>query len=232
MKNNTIKDINIIKLGYDNDFSYHIDTVDYGVKYIGDERLGFNVREMIEAIQQINLSFNDKELTDDDIFLNYAKGIEQDLYQELIDNTDFDEIENFKTLEDFIDWDGSIELMDFLINDREDFERLCETNNCQYGTVGYSQWSHYVSWHNVEKSFVRDLWEGWNWYCISLVDSAGEFIDSVGGCYITDTEDLDVYVRDHFVVEDYYLIENEEAKYLDKPKVKEIAHVKYSYEFV
>ena len=53
-----------------------------------------------------------------------------------------------------------------------------ESNGLQIGTVGYSPWSNFIAPMDVSKSFIRDLWEGWNFYTLSLLDENGEVKDS------------------------------------------------------
>ena len=84
---------------------------------------------------------------------------------------------------------------------------------------------------SVDYSFITDLYEGWNWYYLELLDEEGNTIDSVGGCYIPELSDLHSYVKDYFGLEknDYWLVDNMEAEYYDHKKVTELTDINYSY---
>lgn len=209
---------NIIRLERDEEVGTYGDGFDYDVKYLGDRIR--KVREIVEAIQELNRKILGKKLTEEEIFLSYIKGNEDEVYNKLIENIYDSDKENFKTINDFISWDGAIELLDELAGTDDDYELLCKNNNCKFGTVGYSQWSYYVAWEDIGETFIRDLYEGWNWYIVIKDDEDGE---SVGNCYITDTDELDSYVKDLFGIDadDYYLVDNEYAEYFDKPKIEE-----------
>lgn len=220
---------NIIKVEYDNDIGSYGDSLDYGIKYLGDRRNQLKMNTIIETIQYLNENIADKKLTEDKIFLNYAEGNKEEIHNKLLENVCDDEKDDFKTLQDFINWYGVTELLDDLLQTDDDFEVLCEKNNCKFGTVGYSQWSYFISWHDVDHSFIRDLYEGYNWYSITIIKD--DDYDSISGFYITDTKELDECIKDNFGIDedDYLLVDNEDAKYFDKPKIEEVRHISYSY---
>lgn len=211
---------NIIKLERDEEVGTYGDSLeDFNVKYLG-ERI-YRVRDILETIQYLNEGILNNKLTEDEIFLNYAKDNEEEMYNKLLENSYDAEKEKFKTLQDFVERYSIDELLDEFMQSDDDYEILCESNNCKFGTVGYSPWSYYVSWKDIGEDFVRDLYEGWNWYNLTLIKDGGDY-DSVGWCYITNESELDEYVLGQFGVNanDYYLVDNEYAAYFSKPKIE------------
>lgn len=225
------KDKNIIKLERDNEIGSYGDSLeDYDIKYLGDRISQIKTNTVIETIQYLNKKIANKKLTEDEIFLNYAKDNNKEIYKKLLENVYDSEKDDFKTLQDFINYYSIYEILDDLIQDEKDIAMLCENNNCNFGTVGYSPWSYYISWQDVGHDFIRDLYEGWNWYTVMLIEN-NDIGDSLGGCYITNEKELDECIKDNFGIDkdDYLLVDNEETKYFDKPKIKEIRHINYSY---
>lgn len=210
----------IIKIGREE--VYDIDPMIYGIKYLSDK---IDIYKTMDAILDTR-----ETLTEDDLLLNYAKGREQEIYNLLIDNTGQEDKENFNTLQDFIDYDGAKELLNFIIETREDIEELCTANKCNFGTVGYSDWAYYVAIEETEYNFINDLWEGWNWYVLQIIED-NDIVDSVSEVYIEDTEALDMAVYEIFGLdrEDYLIVDSEVTTYFNKDKIQEIEHCSYEY---
>ena len=222
----------IIQLDYEMDLFYHMDSfLDYHVKYLGDRFLNIKIRDIFDTIRDLNKDFNNQELTDEQIFLNYAKGNEEQFLKEFM--LEFEPDVDYKNLKEVLDNNYIYELIDLFI-DLYDGENniidLCKTNNCDFGTVGYSNWTYYITHKEIDVNFVSDLWEGRNWYILSLIQD-NEVVESIGGMYITDLKELDKRVKENFGIEkdDYFVVENDMGQYIDKPKVKEIKHVRYTY---
>jgi hypothetical protein len=214
------------------DLFYHMDSfLDYSVDYLGDRFLNIKMSDIVDRIKVLNESFSDKVVTDDDIFLNYAQGNEEQFYNELLDDLYDDEKENFKNLKDFVDEYGGLELLEMFIETDNNMSDLCEVNNCDFGTVGYSNWTYYITHKEIDVNFVSDLWEGRNWYILSLIKD-NEVVESLGGVYIPNIKELDDFVKGYFGIDkdDYFVVENDIGQYINKPKVKEIKHVRYTYE--
>ena len=228
-------DKNIIRLELEMD---SIDSYEYDIIYLDR----FSYKDIINHIINLNSNVNDNIMTEKDIFQNLVRGEEDDYLKMLKDYGygdymyDLEELEKFTNLQDYIDAFGEIDLLDFFsdVDDSEFIEKLCTKNNCQFGTVGYSPWSYYIAYKDVEYDFIRDLYEGWNWYCISLWSEEGDILDSVGGVYAPNIEELDIVVSDYFRLEpdDYYLIDNMYTQYFDKPKVKEFITKNYHFEII
>lgn len=223
-------DKNIVRLELD---MGSIDPYEYDIIYL--DRLSYIINHIIN----LNSNIKDNIITEKDIFHNLVRG-EENYYLEILKDYDYgdyiydlEELEKFTNLQDYIDAFSEIDLLDFLL-DVDDIENICTKNNCQFGTVGYSPWSYYIAYKDVEYSFIRDLYEGSDWYCISLWSEEGDILDSVGGVYAPNIEELDNVVSDYFGLEpdSYYLIDNIYTEYFDKPKVKEFITKNYHFEII
>lgn len=228
-------DKNIIRLELEMDL---IDSYDYDIIYLDR----FSYEDIINHIINLNSDINDNIITEKDIFHNLVRGREN-YYLEILKDYgygdyiyDLEELEKFTSLQDYIDAFSEIDLLDFFsdVDDNEFIEKLCTKNNCQFGTVGYSPWSYYIAYKSVEYSFIRDLYEGCNWYVISLWSEDGDMLDSLGSVYAPNIEELDSVVSDYFGLEpdNYYLIDNMYTQYFDKPKVKEFITKNYHFEII
>ena len=225
--------MNIIQLDYEMDIFYDMDSfLDYHVDYLGDRFLNIKIRDIFDTIRDLNKDFNNQELTDEQIFLNYAKGNEEQFLKEFM--LEFETDVDYKNLKEVLDDNYIYELIDLFIDlydGENNIKDLCEINNCRFGTVGYSNWTYYITHEKISKDFVYDLWEGHNWYILSLIQD-NEVVDSLGGVYIPNLKDLDTHIKENFGIDkdDYFVVENDIGRYIDKPKVKEIKHVRYTYE--
>jgi len=226
---------NIIELNYDDDLFVCMDSfLDFHVKFLGNRLLNIKISDVIETIKDLNKDYEGKELTDDDIFINYAKGNEEQFYKEFME--EFQPYKNYKNLKEILKGGWIYELLEYFIDlydGDNNLKDLCEVNNCKFGTVGYSDWSYYITHKNIEHEFANDLWEGRNWYSVSLIQD-NDVVDSIGSCYITDKKYLDDIVEGHFGIDkdDFYVVNNEIGEWFDKPKVEKIEHVEYSFEII
>ena len=88
-----------------------------------------------------------------------------------IKDTDLDYIIEFKKEHDItiLNIDDKNDIVDEYIgngylNEEEHFEELAKVFNLQFGTVGYSQWSYYLSLPDIDSEYISDLYEGYNFY--------------------------------------------------------------------
>lgn len=93
-------------------------------------------------------------------------------------------------------------------------------------TVGYSPWSLVVTYKGSNRDFYEDLYNGWNFYDLIEVDQYGELVDIIGGFYIRNDQELRDAVRDHFGLEEFKLIDNDEADAFKLPKAETITTYK------
>lgn len=89
-------------------------------------------------------------------------------------------------------------------------------------TVGYSPWSLVVTYKGCNREFYDDLYNGWNFYDLIEVDKYGDIIEAIGGFYIRNEQELRDAVRDHFGLDEFKLIDNEEADGFNLPKAETI----------
>ena len=89
-------------------------------------------------------------------------------------------------------------------------------------TVGYSPWSLVVTYKGSNQEFYEDLYNGWNFYDLVQVDQHGELIDIIGGFYIRNEKELYDAVAGNFGLEEFKLIDNDEADGFDLPKAETI----------
>ena len=227
--------MNIIKMTDDYDFFSHFDTIEYDVQFWdGGRYTGPEYEDVLETIMELNKRIKNEEITIYDMVKKYTENNlkiedQKDIFEEITDYHGNEEF--YKDIYELLD-DGFVyEILEYIQEDKEFLEKIASLYDCVFGTVGYSPWAYYLAWGDVERSFIRDLYEGWNWYHLALLDEEGNFIEAVGGCYIPELSDLHSYVKDCFGLEenDYWLVDNEEAKYYDHKKVKELIDINYSY---
>lgn len=93
-------------------------------------------------------------------------------------------------------------------------------------TVGYSPWSRAVTYKGSNQEFYDDLYQGWNFYDLIMVDQYGNTIDAIGGFYIRNDQELQQAVEENFGLEEFKLIDNDEADGFDLPKAETITAYK------
>jgi hypothetical protein len=101
-------------------------------------------------------------------------------------------------------------------------EAINDNSNLQAGTVGYSDWSYYIAPSDTSKSYITDIYEGYNFYDIIeykvLENNELVFNDSLSQCYITKNDDLKEYINDYFNLESedtIYILDDENTQYFD-----------------
>lgn len=185
----------------------------------------------LENVAQLYNITAKKELTEKQIFTQYIKttNITKEQIEEMTDYLPY--LPEFEFIEDG-DWiniydycynsDYIEDILEIIANGEYNIrEDLAEFYNINYGTVGYSPWSFYWDITN-DRELVNDLWEGRNFYDIAEVDENLEYLDSIGTCNITSTEELLEYLKAYFGVEekDIVLIDNEISRGLNFPRAK------------
>lgn len=231
MKKNNKKVIKVLT----DDISY-MDSMDFDIKYwSGGWYSTVDINEFLDTIIELNEKILNKIITREDILLEFVKNDWsiteiwedhlEDYEKEAFDN----DIEIFKT-------EGTAEIADIALETIEikDFEIIAELFDCNFGTVGYSPWAYFLSWKDVDHNFVRDIYEGWNWYSLQLLDMEGNFEDSISGIYAASEKDLLTAIKDHFGLseKEFYIVDNDNTTYFNLEKVKEIQDINYSYQVV
>ena len=88
-------------------------------------------------------------------------------------------------------------------------------------TVGYSPWSLVVTYKDSNREFYDDLYNGW-FYDLVQVNQHGELIDIIGGFYIRNEKELYDAVTENFGLDEFKLIDNDEADAFKLPKAETI----------
>ena len=170
--------------------------------------------------------------------IGYSEKDIAELFNTCLVGNDPDE---FDTAEDFEE-ENEINLMDAINFDLPDFINNmfyyieCERNKkgedlteafldylgLEAYTVGYSPWSLVVTYKGSNREFYEDLYNGWNFYDLVQVNQHGEFIDAIGGFYIRNEKELYDAVVGNFGIDEFKLIDNDEAGAFNLPKAETI----------
>lgn len=231
MKNIDRKIIQVTK-----DDIWHIDSRDYDIKYwSGGWYSKVDVNEFLDTIIEFNNKILNKKITREDILLEFVEkawSIEEIWNEYLYE----DEREKFDHNIEVFKEEGVSYIIDIITENIEikDFEVIAKLFDCTFGTVGYSPWAYYLSWKDVDYSFVRDMYEGWYWYNLELLDEEGFAEDSIGGVYAPDDKELLMAIRENFGIseDEFYLVDNEVTTYFNFDKVQEFESVSYSYQII
>ena len=224
-----IKNINIIKLEADTS-GYEYGEYD-NVKFFDE----LNVKGLINSAEKILEAYGEV-FSIEETFEKWMKekGIEDEVMQTLYEdmqmyNDNYDTVEEFKedfTATEYIDgsWEDYLpELID-LHKELGEFFSHAELN---FGTVGYSPWSYCLS-KGYDSIMLRDIYENWYFYKITLIENDKE-VDVFYNIYIPDEKELIETVENLFDVKEFYLVDNDEATYMNVPKVEEIVEHTYTY---
>lgn len=222
--------INIIELQYED--GYWDTDMFTDIKYFDS----FNGLELVKKANEIYTEgLGEEERTSSEMIKNWYKD-EKDL-AELVkqlqdDYIDEEDLENFETIEDFMYEDEGYFLDEIFEGDTKIIEDFFRANDLEFTTVGYSPWSYVLYAKDLEHDYVNDVYEGWNFYSIATLDEQGDVIDSLGFVYLGGQYTLEEVVKDNFGIEDFFLVDNDESKYIAHKKVKKIANVEYSFEVI
>ena len=224
------KNINIIQLEADTS-GYEYGEYD-NIKFFEE----FSAKELINSAEQILEAYGEV-FSIEETFEKWmkVKGIEDEVMQTLYEdmqmyNDNYHTVEEFKedfTATEYIDgnWEDYLpELLD-LHKELGEFFSHAELN---FGTVGYSPWSYCLS-KGYDSSVLRDIYESWYFYKITLIENNKE-VDVFYNIYIPDEKELIETVENLFDVKEFYLVDNNEATYMDVPKVEEIVEHTYTYQ--
>lgn len=177
------------------------------IRFISKKEFNYNLIEIIE-----------------EFYINIVTGTEKEFNKKLekimLNNNDL-----------ITDYELSEEDKKYILDLKEDFnnyitndvlEELCNELSVYINTAGYSDWCYYIAPDSTYRSFANDLWDGYNFYDIAILDEKGRMMDSVSCCYITNEDELIHLVNDYFSIDekDILLVKNAESQYFDFKKVK------------
>lgn len=193
-------------------------TEDYtdAIKFINKEEFKYNLIEIIEEFY-INIE-NGRQENFNNILQKIMienKGITEDY--ELLE-------EDYKYILDYKE-----EFNHYITN--EELTELCNELSLYIDTVEYSDWCYYIAPNEEYHQLANDLYNGYNFYDVFILDEKGEIVDQLANCYITNDDELKIYANKHFGIspQDILLIDNAKSKYFKFKKVKK--QVK-EYEFL
>ena len=223
------KNINIIQLEADTS-GYEYGEYD-NIKFFEE----LDVKELLNSAEKILEAYGEV-FSIEETFEKWmkAKGIEDEVMQTLYEdmqmyNDNYHTVEEFKedfTATEYIDgsWEDYLpELLDL----HKELGEFFSHAELDFDTVGYSPWSYCLS-KGYESSTLRDIYENWYFYKITLIENDKE-VDVFYNIYIPDEKELKETVENLFDVKEFYLVDNDEAKYMDVPKVEEIVEHTYTY---
>lgn len=222
---------NIFELTPDNDFHYWMDPVAEGFKlYLADRWRSELVysRAILEDLPELRAGLDGARAEElgikahgPEALIDFIRAREPGLIDDLMEGYELEGIEEL--------YDYEAELMDHA--DDEILDGYIEYLGYTVGTVGYSQWAYYIALPDVATDYIRDCWEGWNWYSITQYARDGDVVDALGGIYAPTDDAILEAVNDHFIFDGpALLVDNETVFYSKLPKVKKIKHVRYSFD--
>lgn len=171
-----------------------------------------------------SIGYSEKDIAE--LYNTCLVGNDPDDYE----NAEEFEEENESNLMDAVDCDTSAFITDMFYyieceqnKKGEDLtEKFLDYLGLQAFTVGYSPWSLVVTYKDSDREFYEDLYNGWNFYDLIEVDEHGELVDIIGCFYIRNDQELQQAVEENFGLEEFKLIDNDEADGFDLPKAETI----------
>lgn len=220
--------------------SYMDQADDYDIKFFNDNE----VKEMTSFAEKMHEQNDKYPILDINNFFDFAEktNLDKDCIIEYctdnyLDKTNASYTECKNEMIDYCSYDVTFDeflngMLDYFVSDiiLIDYPAFCGYST---GTVGYSNWSRYITVPEVDSNFVRDVWEGYNFYDMAVYDENGTMIDSIGGCYIPSEKELIEYAKDYFHIEkeDIKLVDNDNVQYFDFKKY-EMIPTKYKFKEV
>ena len=192
---------------------------------LGNAGRGTIAESLLPFLESVGYTFTDIA----ELYNAYVIGNDPDDFETA---EEFEE-ENEINLMDAVDCDTSAFINDML------YYIECERNNginltekfldylgLEAYTVGYSPWSLVVTCKGSNREFYEDLYNGYNFYDLVQVNQHGELIDIIGGFYIRNEKELYDAVVGNFGIDEFKLIDNDEADAFKLPKAETITTYK------
>lgn len=153
-------------------------------------------------------------------------------YAVFFDHEEDLELYNYKGLKTILkEWYGEIDFKTlYNFYGYNDFlQEYIEFLGYKTGIVGHSQWSYYITVE--DEDYVKDLYEGCNFYDIAILNESGEVIGSLCWIYAPDEFNLQCGISCNFDInmEDIVLVDNNTSEFFNLPKVKKVVD---SYKFI
>ena len=151
---------------------------------------------------------------------------------------DYNDYNDYADVSELLESEELAEVMDYIaysegVSEEYLIDELLTNIGYQFGTVGYSQWSYFTSPDTYSYDYIRDYWEGWNFYSLLQLDEQGKIIDSIGGLYLTDEGQLMDYISGYFEYDGTpYIVDNESSSYFNVTKVREVVTCTSEFEVI
>ena len=218
---------NIVELKY----SYYIDYLPEGVAYREEELIGsMEWREVREVLEDLNLL----DKMNVDILYNINKNYIIDfLTEEILYYYDPDVLIEMDNIKKVIFEDLEQELIDawYWEATEEEKEQVFYSLGLQVGSAGYSNWATIIAYKDLNINYLKDLWDGNNFYDMQLYDNQGNMMESISELWYPDLEleEIQSYIKAYFGIENPVFIDNDIIQYIDiKPElVEEVNSVSY-----
>lgn len=172
-----------------------LDPEDYNIYFLGEK---LNTTNLIDKILRLK---PDKTILD--VINNLPKS--EEIEKELVDYFSYD-LENYDNIQELKE-DLTHEVIDFYTSYGY-VDHIAAASGLNIGKVGYSGYSYYISDEAVTYDFITDLWNGWSWYDLVILNSSGEEIDFISDNYIKNEKDFKDIAGDFLKLEDYKIIDN------------------------
>ena len=228
MKNNELKiNNNIVELKY----STFVDYIPQGVVYREEELIGSmewrEVKEVLEDLSSLDkMNVNILYNINKDYIIDYLK-------EELLYHYDLDVLIEMNNIKKVIFEDLEQELIDewYYRATEEEKEQVFYDLGLQVGSAGYSNWATIIAYKDLNINYLKDLWDGNNFYDMQLYDNQGNMMESISELWYPDLEleEIQSYIKAYFGIDNPVFIDNEIVQYIDiKPDlVEEVNSVSY-----
>ena len=217
---------NIVELKYTD----YIDYIPGGVVYREVLIGSMEWREVREVLEDLDLL----DKINVDILYNINKNYILDyLEEELLYHYDPDVLIEMNNIKKVIFEDLEQELIDewYYRATEEEKEQVFYDLGLQVGSAGYSNWATIIAYKDLNINYLKDLWDGYNFYDIRIHDNQGCLIDSISELWYPDIklEDIKEDIRDYFNIDKPVFVDNDIVQYIDiKPDlVEEVNSVSY-----
>lgn len=223
----------IIEFDYDRDIFFNEEDLLFeGIKFFfeGEDE---NIYSIVEFIAEFyGVSGQKGAENTQKVLSNGLKDFPEDLERDIIEEIEYWTEEKFLDIEQLLKNGYYGEVMDYLYSSVE-YSRLEEwikdsllpSNNFRHGMVGYSQWANYIAYENTNRNYIRSIWDGTDFYVISVLDKNGEIKDSVGWYYASDVNELLDYVGEVIGDKEFKVVENDISLDMNVSKVKKVYEV-------
>lgn len=218
---------NIVELKYTD----YIDYIPDGVVYRSEEHIrSMEWKEVKEVLEDLDIL----DKMNVDILYNINKNYIIDyLMEEILYHYDPDVLFEMDNIKKVVFKDLEPELIEgwYWEATEGEKEQVFYDLGLQIGSVGYSNWATIIADKDLNMDYLRDLWDGYNFYDIYIHDNQGYVIDSISKLWYPDLrlEDIQADIKEYFNIDKPVFIDNDIIQYISgKPNlVEEVNNISY-----